>query len=133
LRIFSKKWIVIVSTGFIVLLISYFAFFGSSIFNMTKNISMAGMVIEEKHHHIEPGQYFEMWVIGYNAYENEKKRERYKIFIEESMVYNLIEEGEEYMVSATSYREDEEFGYVYKLEQISNQEEYQLRGKGRIK
>lgn len=129
MRIFSNKWIVIVITGIIVLLVSYFTFFGNS----TKSIGMGGFVIEEKHHHIEPGQYFEMWVIGYNAFEKEEKRERYKIYIEESMVYNLIEEGEEYMVSATSYREDEEFGYVYKLEQISNQEEYQLRGKGRIK
>ncbi len=45
----------------------------------------------------------------------------------------LVESYWQYMVSATSYREDEEFGYVYKLEQISNQEKYQLRGMGRIK
>lgn len=94
---------------------------------------MSGMVIEEKHHHIEPGKYFEMWVIGYNGYEEVKDRKPYKIFIEDSMVYNLIEEGREYMVSASSIREDEEFGYVYQLQQISNQEEYQLAGKGRIK
>lgn len=37
------------------------------------------------------------------------------------------------MISATSFKEDEEFGYVYQLEQISNQEKYQLAGKGRIK
>jgi hypothetical protein len=73
---------------------------------MTNSIGMGGMIIEEKHHYIEPGQYFEMWVIGYNAYEKEENRERYKIFTEESMVYNIIEEGEEYMVSATSFRED---------------------------
>lgn len=100
---------------------------------MTRGIDMARMVIAEKHHHIEPGQYFEMWFIGYNAHEKEDNRARYKIFIEESMVYNLIEEGGIYMVSATSFREDEEFGHVYQLEQISNQVEYQLAGKGRIK
>ncbi|MEW9673884.1 hypothetical protein [Ammoniphilus sp. 3BR4] len=133
MKIVSNKGIVIVGMCVIVLLISYFFFFGNSTSQMTKSIGMAGMVIEEKHHHIEPGQYFEMWVIGYNAYEKEENRERYKIFIEESMVYNLIEEGEEYMVSASSFREDEEFGYVYRLEQISNQEKYQLAGKGRIK
>jgi hypothetical protein len=94
---------------------------------------MGGMVIEEKHHHIEPGKYFEMWVIGYTAYEKAENRKRYKIFIEESMVYNLIKEGEQYMVSASSFREDDEFEYVYQLLQISNQEEYQLSGKGRIK
>lgn len=114
-------------------MVSYFTLFGSSTSQMTKSISMGGMVIEEKHHYIEPGQYFEMWVIGYNAYETEEYRERYKIFVEDSMVYNLIKEGEEYMVSASAFREDEEFGYVYELEQISNQEKYQLVGKGRIK
>jgi hypothetical protein len=131
MRKFSKKLILVLIMGFIVLLISYFSYFENS--TSKGSITMGGFVIEEKHHYIEPGQYFEMWVIGYNANEKEEKRERYKIFIEDSMVYNLIEEDEEYMVSATSYREDVEFGYVYKLEQISNQNEYQLRGKGRIK
>lgn len=126
----KKRWFLII---IIFLAIGYVFIFGKSPFQMTKSVGMGAMVIEEKHHHIEPGKYSEMWVIGYNAYEKEENRERYKIFIEESMVYNLIEEGEEYMVSATSFREDEEFGYVYKLEQISNQEKYQLRGKGRIK
>jgi hypothetical protein len=32
-----------------------------------------------------------------------------------------------------TFREDEEFDYVYQLEQVSNQKEYQLAGKGRIK
>lgn len=114
----------------IALLISYYFFFGRS---MKETISMGGMVIEEKHDHVVPGQYFEMWVIGYNAHEKVENRKRYKIFIEESMVYNLIEEGEQYMVSASSFREDDEFGNVYQLLQISNQEEYQLSGKGRIK
>ncbi|OLO26760.1 hypothetical protein BTR23_21990 [Alkalihalophilus pseudofirmus] len=127
----SNKWFVLVVMSVVALVISYFFFFENS--QMTKSIGMGGMIIEEKHHYIEPGQYFEMWIIGSNAYEKEETRERYKIFIEESMVYNLIEEGEEYMVSATSFREDDEFGYVYKLEQISNQEDYQLAGKGRIK
>jgi hypothetical protein len=74
-----------------------------------------------------------MWIIGYNANDKRENRERYKIYIEESMIYNLIKEGEVYMVSASSFREDKEFGYVYELTQISNQEEYQLSGKGRIK
>ena len=56
-----------------------------------------------------------------------------KFTLEESMVYNLIEEGKDYMVSARSFREDDEFDYVYKLQQISNQIDYQMRGKGRIK
>ncbi|GAM12318.1 hypothetical protein [Mesobacillus selenatarsenatis] len=94
---------------------------------------MSGMVIEEKYHHIEPGEYLEMWVIGYNAYEKKENQKRYKIFIEEAMVYNLLEEGKQYAVAATSFREDKDFEYVYQLEQISNQEDYQLVGNGRIK
>jgi len=132
LKIFSNKRFIIASICFLAILSGSLFFFGNSSSEMTKNFG-AFMIIEEKHHHIEPGQYLEMWVIGYNLYEEGENRERYKIYIEESMVYNLIEEGEMYMVSAASFREDEEFGYVYQLEQISNQEEYQFAGKGRIK
>lgn len=128
----SIKWTIIV-TVLMGLLISYFFFFYNSASNMTESIGMAGMVIEEKNHHIEPGEYLEMWVIGYNAYEKKENQKRYKIFIEEAMIYNLIEEGKQYAVAATSFREDKDFGYVYQLEQISNQEDYQLVGNGRIK
>jgi len=126
----KELWFLII---IVFLVIGYVFIFEKSPSQIKKSVGMGAMVIEEKHHYIEPGKYFEMWVIGYNAYEKEEDRERYKIFIEESLVYNLIEEGAEYVVSATSFRKDEEFGYVYKLEQISNQEKYQLGGKGRIK
>ena len=56
-----------------------------------------------------------------------------KIFIEGAMVYNLIREGEEYSISAKSFRKGKDYGYAYELNQISNQVEYQIRGKGRIK
>ena len=127
----NKKWLIILIC--IGVIFGVYLLFVSSSFQMTKSISMGGMIIEEKHHYVQPGEYFEMWIIGYNAYEEEGNRERYKIYIEESMVYNLIEEGKKYMVSAQSFREDEEYGYVYELIQISNQEAYQLAGKGRIK
>lgn len=84
------KW-TIIATVLMGLLISYFFFFDNTDSNMKESISMAGMVIEEKHHHIEPGEYLEMWVIGYNAYEKKENQKRYKIFIEEAMVYNLLE------------------------------------------
>ncbi|MGM0844959.1 MAG: hypothetical protein ACQEUT_08275 [Bacillota bacterium] len=133
MKLISNKWFVLVVISVMALIITYFFFINKPSSQITKSISMAGMVIEEKHHYIEPGQYIEMWVIGYNGYEQEEHRERYKIFIEESMVYNLIAEGEQYMISASSFRKDEEFGYAYKLQQLSNQEEYQLTGKGCIK
>lgn len=131
MKVNKNKWFVLIIA--IVLIVSCLFFFQNSIFSTKKSFSMAGMIIEEKHHYIEPGKYFEMWIIGYNANEKEENRKRYKIFIEESMVYNLIKEGEEYMIAAATFRKDEESGDIYKLEQISNQEEYQLAGKGRIK
>lgn len=94
---------------------------------------MALFKVETKHDYTKAGEYTEMWIIGYNAAEDEGNRERYKIFIEDAMVYNLIKEGEEYMISASSFRIDKGYGYAYELNQISNQVEYQLVGKGRIK
>jgi hypothetical protein len=129
----NKKWMLIISGCFIILIMSYFFFFKNSEPQMNKSISMAGMFIEEKHHHIEPGQFMEMWFIGYNAYDKEENRERYKIYVEDAMTYNLLEEGKVYMVCAESFRKDKEYDYAFQLTQISNQEKYQLTGKGRIK
>jgi len=114
-----------------VLTIGYFYYVQNLTPKTNFSIDFGAMTIEEKHHYIEPGEYIEMWIIGYNVYDSNQTR--YKIFIEEAMVYNLIEEGKEYMVSARSFREDDDFDYVYKLQQISNQLDYQMRGKGRIK
>ena len=100
---------------------------------MNKSISMALFNVETKHDYTKPGEYTEMWIIGFNAAEDEGNRERYKIFIEDAMVYNLIKEGEEYLISASSFRKDKDYIYAYELNQISNQVEYQIRGKGRIK
>lgn len=97
-----------------------------------KSISMARFTVESKHDYTKPGEYTEMWIIGHNSAEKES-RERYKIFIEDAMVYNLLKEGEEYMISARSFRKDKDYGYAYELNQISNQVEYQMIGKGRIK
>jgi hypothetical protein len=133
MKIVKNKQFIIISAIIIVLLVCYFSLFEKQTFKVKNSISMAGMLIEEKYHNVEPGKYTEMWIIGYNANDKRENRERYKIYIEESMIYNLIKEGEVYMVSASSFREDKEFGYVYDLTEISNQEEYQLRGKGRIK
>ncbi|PYZ97636.1 hypothetical protein CR205_03310 [Alteribacter lacisalsi] len=98
-----------------------------------QSISMAGFIVEEKHHHVESGEYIEMWIVGSNIHEKPENRVAYKIMIEEAMVYNLIEEGEVYMISATTVGDDGEFGDVFELLQIANQETYQLSGRGKIK
>jgi len=94
---------------------------------------MAIFTVENKHDYTKPGEYTEMWIIGYDNAADKDIRKRYKIFIENAMVYNLIKEGEEYMISARSFRKDKDYGYAYELNEISNQIEYQVRGKGRIK
>jgi hypothetical protein len=133
LKLVKNKQLIITSACISILLICYYLLLGKPTFKVTKSITMASMVIEEKHHYIEPGEYFKMWIIGYNSNDKRENRELYKIYIEDSMIYNLLKEGDVYMISARSFREDKEFGYVYELTEISNQEEYQLRGKGRIK
>lgn len=131
MKVNNKRVLVIVLCSFVLTMSFFFIKQKEPQFN--KSISMSGMFIEEKHHYIEPGQYLEMWFIGYNVFEKEENRERYKIYIKEAMVYNLLEEGKVYMVSADSFRKDIEYGLAFQLMQISNQEEYQLTGKGRIK
>ena len=128
---FTNKKFIIGIMAFMVLVLSYF--FVSSNFETNKSISMALFKVENKHDYTKPGAYTEMWIIGYNADEEEGNRERYKIFIEDAMVYNLIKEGEAYLISASSFRKDKDYVYAYELNQISNQVEYQITGKGRIK
>lgn len=96
------------------------------------SISMGGMYIEEKDHHVEPGDYQEMWIIGYDFHETEENQERYKIYIEDPNVYNLIEEDKVYNLAADSFREDDTYGLAYELIFISDDDNYQLRGDGRI-
>ncbi|KMJ59848.1 hypothetical protein AB685_03035 [Bacillus sp. LL01] len=47
--------------------------------------------VMEKEHHIEPGEYMEMWVVGYNGAEKEENREYFKVYFKDANVYNLIE------------------------------------------
>ncbi|MCM3638280.1 hypothetical protein M3152_11135 [Sporosarcina luteola] len=130
---FTNKKFLFGFLAFTILVIWYFFFFLSSNSEKNQGITMALFKVETKQDYTKPGEYTEMWIIGYNAAEDEGNRERYKIFIEEAMVYNLIKEGKEYMISARSFRKDKDYGYAYELNQISNQVEYQIRGKGRIK
>ena len=96
------------------------------------SIGMGGMYIEEKDHHVEPGDYQEMWIIGYVFHETEENQIRYKIYIEDPNVYNLIEEDKVYHLVADSFREDDTYGLVYELIFISDDDNYQMRGEGRI-
>ncbi|MFB7142794.1 hypothetical protein ACFCYN_24680 [Gottfriedia sp. NPDC056225] len=122
-----KKWKLLLTGCVILLMISYFSFVKN--FETHSNFGMGQMYIEEKHDDINQGS-LRMWFIGYNAAEKEVNRKPYKIYVEDAMVYNLLEIGKTYAVSVESTRKDKKFGYVYKVIQISNQEKYQLTGTG---
>ncbi|WP_226682885.1 hypothetical protein [Sutcliffiella horikoshii] len=85
--------------------------------------------VVEKEHHIEPGEYMEMWVVGYNGAEKEENRENYKVYFKDANVYNLIEKDQSYMFSISSISEEGKERYY--LDVISSPNGTQLRGEGR--
>ncbi|WP_404469592.1 hypothetical protein [Sutcliffiella horikoshii] len=127
----KKKKGLFVLIGFIVVS-SFFIYFGNrqdntQLINTTH--SFGDFYVMEKEHHIEPGEYMEMWVVGYNGAEKEEKRENYKVYINDANVYNLIEKDQSYMFSISSF--SEEGNERYYLEVISPPNGTQLRGEGR--
>ena len=69
--------------------------------------------IEKKEHHIEPGKYMNMWVIGSNSNDNSPNKERYKVIIEDSRIYYLLEEGNEYFVNIQGVKKRNQSEYIY--------------------
>ncbi|WP_368505144.1 hypothetical protein AB3N04_05725 [Alkalihalophilus sp. As8PL] len=94
--------------------------------------SFGGMYIEEKEHHVKPGEYQQMWIIGYNAYEDSEGKEPFKVFIKDANVYNLIEENQEYVISFSAKHQDESNNNIYSLDWISLPDGGQMRGDGLI-
>ncbi|MEC2074175.1 hypothetical protein [Alkalihalophilus marmarensis] len=94
--------------------------------------SFGGMYIEEKGHYVEPGEYQQMWIIGYNAYEDTEGREPFKVFIKDANVYNLIEENQEYVISFSAKYQDESNNNIYSLDWILLPDGGQMRGDGLI-
>lgn len=95
--------------------------------------NLGGMYIEEKDYHVEPGEYQQMWIIGHSAYEDNAHRETFKVFIENPLVFNLIQEGEEYVVLFSANHKDEEDNLIYSLDWIGAPEPgSQMRGDGLI-
>ncbi len=89
----KKKKGIFFLIGFIVFT-SFFIYFGNrqdnnQLINTTH--SFGDFYVVEKEHHIEAGEYMEMWVVGYNGAEKEEKRENYRVYIKDTNVYNLIE------------------------------------------
>lgn len=90
------------------------------------------MHIEKKDSLIEPGKYIKMWVIGSNTNDTTKNKTKYKVMIDDSRIYNLIEEGKEYFVSVQGSKEAQTTDYIYTFGQIGIVGGTQLAGKGKI-
>jgi hypothetical protein len=90
--------------------------------------------IEKKEHHIEPGKFIKMWVIGSNANDNSPNKERYKVIIEDSRIYNLLKEGNEYFVNIEGVKKKNQSKYIYTFGQLglADDDATQLTGKGKI-
>lgn len=126
-KISHKKWVVLL---IFLLLIVIFLFY----FQEGKSYKSSSMIfeIEKKEHHIEPGKYMKMWIIGSNANDNSPKKERYKVMIEDSRIYNLLEEGNEYFVNIQGVKKRNQSEYVYTFGQLGLVDGTQLRGEGKI-
>ena len=116
----------------IIVITSFFIFFGNrqdnnQLINTTH--SFGDFYVMEKEHHIEPGDYMEMWVVGYNGAEKEENKEYYKVYFKDANVYNLIEKDQSYMFSISSISEEGKERYY--LDVISPPNGTQLRGEGR--
>ncbi|MCM3617725.1 hypothetical protein M3936_09045 [Sutcliffiella horikoshii] len=116
----------------IIVITSFFIFFGNrqdnnQLINTTH--SFGDFYVMEKEHHIEPGDYMEMWVVGYNGAEKEENKEYYKVYFKDANVYNPIEKDQSYMFSISSISEEGKERYY--LDVISPPNGTQLRGEGR--
>ncbi|MBS4192907.1 hypothetical protein KHA94_22580 [Bacillus sp. FJAT-49705] len=124
-----KKWVVLL---IILFLIAGFLFY--LYFEAGKSYKSSSMIfeIDKKEHHIEPGKYMKMWVIGSNANDNSPNKERYKVMIEDSRIYNLLEEGNEYFVNIQGIKKRNQSEYIYTFGQLGLVDGTQLAGEGKI-
>jgi hypothetical protein len=116
----------------IFLLVSFIAILYLSLNRPMYQSTTMMMVIEKKEHYIEQGKYLKMWVIGSNANDPDKNKERFKVMIKDSSIYNLLEEGKEYFVTFEGVKKSEESEYIYTFSQLGLPGGTQMRGDGII-
>ncbi|QFF98982.1 hypothetical protein PB01_09125 [Psychrobacillus glaciei] len=124
-----KKWVVWLVILFLIVGFLFYLYFEEE--KSYKSSSMF-FEIEKKEHYIEPGKYMKMWVIGSNANDNSPNKERYKVMIEDSRIYNLLEEGNEYFVNIQGVNKRNQSEYIYTFGQLGLVDGTQLVGKGII-
>ncbi|MBS4199110.1 hypothetical protein KHA93_05490 [Bacillus sp. FJAT-49732] len=129
-----KKWAVLLIIFFLIVVFPLCLFFAGGKSNEEKSYKSIVMTfeIEKKEHHIEPGKYIKMWVIGANANDNNPNKERYKVMIEDSRIYNLLEEDNKYFVNIQGVTKRNQSEYIYTFGQLGLVDVTQLTGKGKI-
>ncbi len=130
--VYKKMILILVIVLIPIAIIAINFFIGDKSEKVYSSQTFGGMHIEEKGHHVEPGEYLQMWIIGFNAYEESEGRETFKIFIKDANVYNLIEENQEYVISFSAKHQDESNNNIYSLDWISLPDGGQMRGDGLI-
>ncbi|WBL16895.1 hypothetical protein [Sutcliffiella sp. NC1] len=122
----QKKWLYIIIG---LLLITVFFIFqnNKNEDQIVKHHTFGSFYIEEKGYHIEPGEYMEMWVDGYNDAEKEENRVYFRVYIKDANVFNLIEKEKVYLMGFSTENDPNR----YYLEQISPPGGENLTGEGR--
>ncbi|MGP4108895.1 hypothetical protein [Virgibacillus sp. L01] len=124
-----KKWVVLLTLLFLIVgFLFYFYFEGGKSYKSSSMI----FEIDKKEHHNESGKYMRMWVTGSNANDNNQNKERYKVMIEDSRIYNLLEEGIEYFVNIQGVKKRNQSEYKYTFSQLGLVDGSQLTGEGKI-
>ena len=124
-----KKWVFWLVIFFLIVGFLFYLYFEEG--KSYKNSAMI-FEIEKKEHHIEPGKYMKMWVVGFNANDSSPNKERYKIMIKDSRIYNLLEEGNEYFVNIQGVKKRNQSEYIYTFGQLGLVDGTQLTGEGKI-
>jgi hypothetical protein len=128
-KISTKNWVIILVIVFLIGIFLYYLFSEGG--NSYKSSAMT-FEIEKKEHHIEPGKYIKMWVIGSNANDSSPNKERFQVMIEDSRIYNLLEEGNRYFVNIQGVKNRNQSEYIYTFAQLGLEDGTQLTGKGKI-
>ena len=124
----QKKWLYIISG---LLLVTFLVVFlnneNDGQEQIFKHHTFGVFYIEEKCYHIEPGEYMERWIDGYNDAEKEENRVYFRVYIKDPNVFNLIEIEKVYFLSFSTKNETNR----YYLDQISPPNGENLTGEGK--
>ncbi|AST91097.1 hypothetical protein BC6307_07295 [Sutcliffiella cohnii] len=122
----QKKWLYIV-VGLLLVTVFFLYINNKDENHIVNHHAFGSFYIEEKDYHIEPGEYMEMWIDGYNDAEKEENRVYFRVYIKDANVFNLIEKEKVYFLT---FSNEDDLNRYY-LDQISPPGGENLTGEGR--